>query len=67
MTEDKNGLVYSHRGQDKKQKDDSKKKATLIRPMEKDKAKGQWAVAGSLREVEDETPIVLIDYDDEGL
>lgn len=64
MTDAKNGLVYSHRGQDKKQKDAAKQKVTLIRPMEMDNAKGQWAVSGSLREVEGENPIVLIDYED---
>ena len=62
LTQDANGLVYSHRGQDKKQKDETKKKATLLRPMEQESARGEWPVAGSLREVEEETPIVLIDY-----
>ncbi len=60
-----NGAVYSQRGQDRKQKDKSKKKATLIRPMEMEQAKGQWAVSGSLREVEAENPIVLIEYEEE--
>ena len=62
LTKDSNGLVYSHRGQDKKQKDETKKKATLLRPMEVEMASGEWRSAGSLREVEEETPIVLIDY-----
>ena len=60
----KNGLVYSRRGQDPNEQDPSKKRAVLMRPLEMDKAQGHWSVAGSLREVEAENPIVIVDYSD---
>lgn len=65
LTKDPVGLVYSHRGQDKKEKDPSKQRAVLIRPMELETAKGQWPASGSLREVEEEVPVVLIGFGDD--
>ncbi len=50
-------LVYSHRGQDKKET-----KAILIRPMEIEQARGEWQASGSLREVEGEVDVVLREY-----
>lgn len=63
LARDPQGLVYSSRGQDRGEKDDSKKKAVLLRQMELEGAKGEWVASGSLREVEEEVPIVLRDYD----
>ena len=63
LTNDPNGLVYSYRGQNKKETDESKKRAVLMRPMELETAMGQWKVAGSLREVEEEVSVVLKEYD----
>ncbi|MCA9852226.1 MAG: DISARM system helicase DrmA [Dehalococcoidia bacterium] len=57
MTKDPNGLVYSARGQDK-----AKSRSVLLRPMELDKAQGEWQAAGSLREVEEEVVVVLKDH-----
>jgi hypothetical protein len=63
LAKDPQGLVYSSRGQDRKEKDESKKKAVLLRQMELEVAKGEWVASGSLREVEEEVPIVLRAYD----
>lgn len=65
LAKDPVGLVYSHRGQDKKEKDPTKQRSILIRPMELESAKGEWSASGSLREVEEEVPVVLVDYGDE--
>ena len=51
------GLVYSVRGQDK-----AKSKAVLLRQMELNAAQGEWLAAGSLREVEEEIPVVLREH-----
>ncbi len=63
LTSDPIGLVYSIAGQNKKEKDESKKRAVLLRPMELETAKGHWKASGSLREVEEEVPVVLKEYD----
>jgi hypothetical protein len=63
LAKDPQGLVYSARGQDRREKDESKKKAVLLRPMELEESKGHWMASGSLREVEEELPIVLKEYD----
>ena len=63
LAKDAQGLVYSSRGQDRNEKDETKKKAVLLRQMELEGAKGEWLASGSLREVEEEVPIVLRDYD----
>jgi superfamily II DNA or RNA helicase len=47
-------LVYTGRGL----KDQSK--TVLLRPMERENARGAWKAAGSLREVEAEVPVVLL-------
>jgi hypothetical protein len=57
LTKDPSGLVYSSRGQDQ-----ANTRAVLLRPMEIETAKGQWQASGSLREVEEEIPVVLRDY-----
>lgn len=58
LTLAEHGLVYSWRGRGKKS-DDSK--AVLLRPMELDATKGEWPASGSLREVEEEAQVVLIE------
>ena len=50
-------IVYSGRGL---QKGDTSK-SVLMRPMERQSHRGLWPVAGSLREVEEEVPVVLLD------
>ncbi|MHB9149690.1 MAG: DISARM system helicase DrmA [Thermoleophilia bacterium] len=57
LAKDPNRLVYSSRGQDK-----GKTRAVLLRPMELESTMGQWQASGSLREVEEEVPVVLKDY-----
>lgn len=56
LTKNSGGLVYSSRGQDK-----AKTRAVLLRQMELNATKGEWLAAGSMREVEPETPVVLKD------
>jgi Helicase conserved C-terminal domain len=51
-------LVYTGRGLVKQKRDE---KTILMRPMEQGSGKGLWTVAGSLREVEAEVDIVLVD------
>lgn len=60
-TDAPSGLIYSYRGQDRRNRDPAAQKATLLRPMELDATKGRWAASGSLREVEEEVPVVLIE------
>ena len=50
-------LVYTGRGLERK----DTTKSVLIRPMEREIGRGLWPVAGSLREVEEEVPVVLLD------
>jgi len=49
-------LVYSGRGL----KRDDQTKSILLQPMERELGRGLWRVAGSLREVEPEVPVILI-------
>jgi hypothetical protein len=49
-------LVYSGRGL----KRDDQSKSILLQPMELELGRGMWRVAGSLREVEPELPVILI-------
>ncbi len=49
-------LVYSGRGL----KRDDQSKSILLQPMELELGRGLWRVAGSLREVEPELPVILI-------
>jgi hypothetical protein len=49
-------LVYTGRGI----KRDDGSKSILLQPMERELGRGMWRVAGSLREVEPELPVVLI-------
>jgi hypothetical protein len=51
-------LVYSGRGL---KKEDRERTPVLIRPMEASAGGGIWEVSGSLREVEPEVDVVLID------
>lgn len=55
-------LVYTQYGL--KATDDSK--AVLLRRMEQSSGRGMWRAAGSLREVEPEIPVVLLDDSAEG-
>jgi hypothetical protein len=52
----KRPLVYTGRGL----KGNDQTKTVLLRPMERDNARGAWKAAGSLREVEPDVPVVLI-------
>ena len=62
------GLVYSARGRPRpsaKAKDAARSPAVLLKPMERETAMGAWPVAGSLREVEEEVDIVLLQDQEE--
>ena len=62
------GLVYSARGRPRpsaKAKDAARSPAVLLKPMERETALGAWPVAGSLREVEEEVDIVLLQDQEE--
>jgi len=50
-------VVYTGRGLDRK----DQSKSVLLQPMERELGRGLWRVAGSLREVEEEVPVVLLD------
>jgi hypothetical protein len=50
-------IVYSGRGLGR----NDGSKSVLMRPMERQSGRGLWPVAGSLREVEEEIPVVLLD------
>lgn len=57
---DEEDVVYSFRGQDKE-----KTRVPLLRQMELEKAKGLWMASGSLREVEEELDVVLVEYEED--
>ncbi len=63
LTHDSEGLVYSARGLTKAKMDE--RMAILLRPMELEATQGQWPASGSLREVEEETDVVLVSYSEE--
>ena len=53
-------LVYSARGLGGRNHKDGSESAVLLKPMEQPIARGAWSVAGSLRDVEEEIDVVLL-------